>query len=130
MNSVKRPGFRASQGISGIWIILIIAVLAGGIFILSKFGPIYSRKWELEDYMEQRMLQFYSLGVDGIYEQLDKFITENQMPIQAYEDCTVEGEQGEPGIIVCNYKEKITFPFYVYIYPVRAEYKLTKIPIH
>ncbi len=126
----KRAGwmFGADRGLSKIWIFLIVLVLAAGVFLLGKFGPIYTEKWDFQDFMESMMKNLYSTGVDGMYEGLDRYVEENKLPLHPDEDCNFNGDIGSPGTLVCKYDVKIQLPGYLYIYHVRAEAKVKKIP--
>lgn len=117
-----------SRGGAKIFIVLLIAILGSGIYAASKFGPVYMDKWDLEDYMEGQIRRLYSLGEDGIFEQVDNFVVEHNIPVRPYEDCEFEGELGEPGYMECNYMVTIYFPKYVHQMPVRAYKRVPKIP--
>ncbi|HUT51806.1 MAG TPA: hypothetical protein VM658_00300 [bacterium] len=120
--------FRGDRGMSTIWIVMIVAVLAVGIFIAAKFGPIHMAKWDLEDYMEQSMRGLYSTGEDGMYEGLNLYVKRNNLPLSPDENCILEGEIGQPGRLTCSYDYKIVLPGYTYIYHVVAEARVGKIP--
>lgn len=128
MNDWTRFVSRSERGLSGFWVVMIILVLGSGIFVLAKFGPIYMEKWDLEDFMEERMKSIYSIGVDGVFEDMDKYARENNIPLHPDDDCNLEGDIGEPGYMECNYDVKINFPGYVYVYHVKAVKRIMKIP--
>ena len=128
MNNLYRFLYKGERGLSGFWIIMIILVLGCGIFIASKFGPIYMAKWDLEDFMEDRMKNIYSIGIDGVYDDLTVYAEDNNLPFHPDQDCVLTGEIGQAGDLVCKYDVKIQVPGYTYIYHVIATKHVGKIP--
>ena len=119
---------KGSRGDAKIWIILIVLIVFGGVYASTKFGPVYSNKWEMEDYMEGQIRRMAILSEEELFDIIDQYAQKNQIPISVFEDCKYSGEPGEEGIMTCEYDEKINFPRYVYVYHVRVVARVPRIP--
>jgi hypothetical protein len=128
----------ASRGLSKFSIAVILIVIVGGIYLLSKFGPVYQDKWKLEDRMEDDLRRTASLGQEGIFGDLAAFTEKNGIPappadplIPSDGTCKFIGEPGKPGNISCHYTVLIEFPLLKnpYPYEVVASKHLTYIPL-
>jgi hypothetical protein len=132
MDQVGKFVRAGSPGLSKIAIVIIVAALAVGIFVLSKFGPIYNEKWSFEDKLEETLGRLAQLEEEGLREDIQAYCDNHGMTyVDAWENCTVYGTPGKPGRIVCNYNREIRFPLVKnpYIYPVSAVGKRTTIPM-
>lgn len=118
----------ASRGDAKIWVIVGIIVVAG-IFAASKFGPIYQKKWDLEDKMEELMRRFTTLGEEGILDQLQLYVDKENLGFDVYESCEFSGELeiGQAATLTCSYDVVVGLPKYEK-YRVIAVKKIGKIP--
>ena len=131
MDIRKRVMRSSSPGVNKVVIIVLVVIVAGGVFVLSKFGPVYNDKWGLEDFMEHTIGRLRSLGEEGIMQDIDKYCKGQNIPIDPYHQCKFKGDFGKPGTITCKYKVEIMFPGMKepYVHHMTAKGHRTKIPM-
>jgi hypothetical protein len=117
-----------AAGAARYFIVLIVLVIGVSIYVASQVGPVYNAKWELEDKMEELMHRFAALDEEGIFTQLQEYAEKNNLPFNAYEDCTFTGDKGEQGEMTCTYVKEIKFPRYTYKMKIVAHKIVSKIP--
>jgi hypothetical protein len=99
-----------SRGVSKFTLVVIALVVGGGIFMLSKFGPVYQQKWRFEDRMREDLGRMAALHNEGILGELAHYAEEKGIPIEPAKQCMIVGEEGKPGSITCNYEVLMDFP--------------------
>lgn len=106
-NKGRRYG---SLGISKIAIFIILGIVVGIIVVLSKFGPIYTTVWSLQDFMEDKLSDYSDLNDEGIWRMMKQFVDSRQIPLNPEEQCTLKAEVGKAGDMTCNFDWPMDFP--------------------
>ena len=99
-----------SRGVSKYTLAVIALLIAGGIYYLSRFGPVYEDKWRFEDRMIEDLGRMATLHEEGIIVELAHYAEKNNIPCEPAKQCQISGEEGKKGFIKCDYTVLMVFP--------------------
>jgi len=130
MEPLKKFMKKASPGGAKIWVTIIVLVLGLSIYAAAKIGPVYSAKWEFEDYLKVELRRLAVTDKEEMFGLIQTWADQNGVPVEVWEDCHLHGKPGGPGEVYCDYVVDLHFFQDRYIYPlmIHAEYSTNLIP--
>ncbi len=121
---------RSIAGDATIWVILVVVIVAGGIYMTMKLAPVYSAKWEFEDRMRTEMLRLSVIDREEMYSNLQNWADRHKVPVNMWKDCTFYGEVGQEAEMVCKYTYDLHLfaNRYTYVMNIKAEKLVPEVP--